>query len=244
MNQLLQLEGVSKSFGGLRALHDVGFSVEAGEIFAIIGPNGAGKTTLFNCIAGAQKPTSGSIIFQERRIDGLRPHEICRSGLVRTFQIVKPFLGMTVADNVRVAAYVHERRNAGADAVARAMLKHVGLDDYADVGADELNIAQLRRLEIARAMATRPRMVLLDEMLAGLTATETEAICEELREIARQGVALVVVEHSIPVVSSLCSRAVVINFGEVMAHGATLDVIRDPRVQEAYLGKVEAVAWS
>ena len=239
MTALLSLRSVSKYFGGLGALRDVSFDVEAGEIFAIIGPNGAGKTTLFNCVAGAHRPTEGQIFFDGRRIDGLRPHEICRCGLARTFQIVRPFRGMSVAENVRVAAYSHERSGTGADAVARQMLRKVGIADLADVDADELNVAQLRRLEIARALATRPKLLLLDEMLAGLTATETAGLCDEFRKLPEEGIAIVLVEHSIPVVSRLSSRAVVINFGEVLALGPTLDVIRDQRVQEAYLGKAE-----
>ena len=241
MSALLALDGVGKSFGGLQAVRDVSFAVGEGEIFAIIGPNGAGKTTLFNCIAGALRPTTGSIVFGGTRIDRARPHRICRLGLVRTFQIVKPFRGMTVAENVRVAAHAREPRAAGADAVARATIERVGLGPYADLDADTLNVAQTRRLEIARALATRPRMILLDEMLAGLTATETAALCDELRRLPAEGVSLVVVEHSIPVVSALCERAIVIDFGATLAAGRTRDVIRDPRVQDAYLGRAEEV---
>jgi len=240
MAALLKLESVDKSFGGLHALRDVSFEVQAGEIFAIIGPNGAGKTTLFNCIAGALKPSSGAISFGGHRIDELKPHQICQRGLARTFQIVKPFRGMSVAENVRVAAYTHEHTNAGADAVAREMLTKVGLASMADTDADELNVSQMRRLEIARALATRPKMLLLDEMLAGLTATETAALCDEFRRLPQEGIALVIVEHSVPVVSALSERAVVINFGKVLTSGRTQDVINDPRVQEAYLGKAAA----
>ncbi|MBN8939320.1 MAG: ABC transporter ATP-binding protein [Rhizobiales bacterium] len=240
MTALLTLEGVSKSFGGLKALHDVGFSVEAGEIFAIIGPNGAGKTTLFNCIAGAIPPSSGTIHFAGRRIDGRRPHEICSLGLVRTFQIVKPFRGMTVLENVKVAAFARHPSARAAEALARGVIDRLDMADLADVDADELNVAQLRRLEIARALATEPKMLLLDEALAGLTATETVVMCDIIRRLPEQGIAVIVVEHSIPVVSSLCGRAVVITFGEVLVEGPTRQVIADPRVQEAYLGKAEA----
>ena len=240
MTALLTLEGVSKSFGGLHALRDVGFSVEAGEIFAIIGPNGAGKTTLFNCIAGAIAPSAGTIRFAGQRIDGRRPHEICGLGLVRTFQIVKPFRGMTVLENVKVAAFARHPSARAAEALARGVIDRLDMAELADVDADELNVAQLRRLEIARALATEPKMLLLDEALAGLTATETVVMCDMIRRLPQQGIAVIVVEHSIPVVSSLCSRAVVITFGQVLVEGPTREVIADPRVQEAYLGKAEA----
>lgn len=240
MTVLLELKAVSKSFGGLRALNAVSFSVAAGEIFAIIGPNGAGKTTLFNCIAGALRPTEGEILFDGRRIDGRPPHEICDHGLVRTFQIVKPFRGMTVLENVKVAAFARHSRPQDAEAAARHVLAHLGMESFAAVDADELNVAQLRRLEVARALATEPKLLLLDEMLAGLTPAESGAMCDLIRELPRRGIAVIVVEHSIPVVRSLCERAVVITFGEVLAEGATVDVIADPRVQEAYLGRVEA----
>lgn len=239
MAALLEIEALGKSFGGLRALHDISFSVAEGEIFAIIGPNGAGKTTLFNCVAGTYRPTAGRVMFGGRRIDGLAPHRICQAGLVRTFQIVKPFLGMTVAENVRVAAYARESTGRGADRVAREMLDRLSLGDWADRDAAELNVAHLRRLEIARALATRPRMLLLDEMLAGLTPAETTAMCDEIRRLPEQGIAVIVVEHSVPVVSALAARAVAISFGEKLAEGTTAEVIADAAVQDAYLGRAE-----
>jgi len=242
MTVLLELRNVGKAFGGLKALNDVSFSVAAEEIFAIIGPNGAGKTTLFNCIAGALTPTQGEILFRGHRIDGRPPHEICAQGLVRTFQIVKPFRGMTVLENVKVAAFSRHPRSADAEAAARRVLVHLGMEAFAETDADELNVAQMRRLEIARALATEPKLLLLDEMLAGLTPAEAQAMCDLIRELPKQGIAVIVVEHSIPVVRSLCERAVVITFGEVLAEGPTTEVIADPRVQEAYLGRADAEA--
>ena len=236
MRSLLRLSGVSKRFGGLQALSDVSFAVAAGEILAIIGPNGAGKTTLFNCIAGATAPTSGEILLDGHRIDGLRPHQLCERGLARTFQIVKPFRGMTVLENVKVAALSQHRSAAAAEAAATAMLERLGMQDVAAVDAEELTVAELRRLEIARALATRPRLLLLDEMLAGLTAAEAAEMCDRIRRLPEDGVAVVVVEHSVPIVSRLCSRAVVLDFGRVLMEGPTADVIADPRTQAAYLG--------
>ena len=240
MSALLEVRGVGKTFGGLRALNDVSFTVGKGEIFAIIGPNGAGKTTLFNCIAGALRPTSGEIRFDGARIDGRPPHEICDAGLVRTFQIVKPFRGMTVLENVQVAAFSRHPSTREAERAARRLVERLDMEDLAEVDADELNVAQMRRLEIARALATEPKLLLLDEMLAGLTATETAAMCDRIRRLPGEGVTVIVVEHSIPVVRSLCGRAVVITFGELLTEGAVDEVVRDPRVQEAYLGKADA----
>lgn len=240
MTALLEVQNVSKSFGGVHALSDVGFSVAAGEIFAIIGPNGAGKTTLFNCLAGAVAPTSGEIRLGGRSIEGKPPDEICRLGLARTFQIVKPFRGMTVLENVKVAALSRHPSSKAAAAAAQTVIDRIGLGDLANVDAEELNVAQLRRLEIARALATGPRLLLLDEMLAGLTAPEAAAMCDRIRQLPEEGIAVIVVEHSIPVVSSLCSRAVVLTFGKVLMQGPTREVIADPRVQEAYLGKAHS----
>ena len=240
MTALLEVRGVSKSFGGLAALKNVSFHVGQNELFAIIGPNGAGKTTLFNCIAGALKLSAGEILFEGRRIEGRPPHEICQRGLVRTFQIVQPFRGMTVVENVKVAAFARHSSSAEAEKAAYHVLDRLGMDSLASSDAEELNVAQLRRLEIARALATEPKLLLLDEMLAGLTSTEATAMCDQIRELPRHGIAVIVVEHSIPVVRSLCERAVVITFGEVLAEGATHDIIADPRVQEAYLGKAES----
>jgi len=179
---------------------------------------------------------AGQVRFDGTRIDGAPPHEICRHGLVRTFQIVKPFRGMTVAENVKVAAFSRHPSAREAERAARRVLEDVGMDELADVDADTLNVAQLRRLEIARALATEPRLLLLDEMLAGLTGPEAQAMCEQIRGLAARGIAVIVVEHSVPVVLSLCENALVLNFGEMLTHGRTAEVIRDPRVQEAYLG--------
>ncbi len=236
MTALLDIDGVGKSFGGLTALRDVRFQVPQGAIMGIIGPNGAGKTTLFNCISGLMKPDTGCVRFGGREIQGLRPHRICRLGLARTFQIVRPFRGMSVLENVKVAAFARHDRGPAAEAHARAVLADLGMAHMADTDAGILGVADLRRLEIARALATDPQVLLLDEMLAGLTATEAAALCDQIRALRDRGLTILLVEHSVPVVQALCDRAVVLNFGEVLTQGRTAEVLADERVQEAYLG--------
>lgn len=236
MTAFLDIEGVTKSFGGLTALRDVAFEVPQGAIMGIIGPNGAGKTTLFNCISGLMKPDAGRVRFGGRDIQGLRPHRICRLGLARTFQIVRPFRGMSVLENVKVAAFARHDRGPVAEAHARAVLADLGMAGMADADAGILGVADLRRLEIARALATEPQVLLLDEMLAGLTATEAAALCDQVRALRDRGLTILLVEHSVPVVQALCDRAVVLNFGEVLTAGPTAEVLADARVQEAYLG--------
>lgn len=238
MTALLELHGVTRLYGGLRALSDVSFAVPQGVIMGVIGPNGAGKTTLFNCIAGAVAPSSGRVVFQGRDIQGLHPHQICRAGIARTFQIVRPFKGMTVLDNVKVAAYSRQSSAKKAEALAHEALGLVGLDALAHADAEQIGIADMRRLEIARALATGPKLLLLDEMLAGLTAPEAAQMCEQVRTLRTRGITIVMVEHSVPVVRSLCDHAVVLNFGEYMTSGRVDDVLEDPRVQDAYLGSV------
>lgn len=233
---LLSVRGLSKSFGGLRALSNVDFDVMQGEIFGIIGPNGAGKTTLFSCLSGLHKPTAGQAHFAGRRIDGMRPHDICHLGIARTFQIVRPFNGMSVLENVKVAAFARHAASAQAEHHAYLALEKIGLDHLANRDAERLSVAEMRRLEIARAIATEPKLLLLDEMLAGLTATEATALCDQIRDINARGVTIVMVEHSVPIISQLCGNSVVLYFGEVLAQGTTRDVLSDVRVQEAYLG--------
>ncbi len=236
MTALLDVDGIGKSFGGLTALRDVAFQVPQGAIMGIIGPNGAGKTTLFNCISGLMKPDAGRVRFGGREIQGLHPHRICRLGLARTFQIVRPFRGMSVLENVKVAAFARHDRGPAAEARARAVLADLGMAQMAATDAGILGVAELRRLEIARALATDPQVLLLDEMLAGLTATEAAALCDQIRTLRDRGLTILLVEHSVPVVSALCDRAVVLNFGEVLTEGPTAAVLADARVQDAYLG--------
>lgn len=238
MTVLLDVKGINKSFGGLKALQDVSFSVNENEIFAVIGPNGAGKTTLFNCLSGALYAESGEIIFDGKRIEHLSPHKVCQMGLARTFQIVKPFRGMSVLENVQVAAFSKHAVPKDARAAALRVLTEFGMAEMAEVDAGELNVSELRSLEIVRALATEPGLLLLDEMLAGLTKAEADELCKKIRMLPEKGIAVIVVEHSIPVISQLCNRSVVLDFGQVITCGLTADIITDERVQSAYLGKV------
>jgi branched-chain amino acid transport system ATP-binding protein len=238
MTSALQLINVGRSFGGIRALHNVSFDVPAGVIMGVIGPNGAGKTTLFNCIAGAMPPSYGRIVFEDHDIHGLHPHQICKRGLARTFQIVRPFRGMTVLDNVKVGAFARHATVHAAESCALGVLDLLGLRRIADTDAESISISDMRRMEIARALATEPRFLLLDEMLAGLTPTEAAEMCEQVRALRSRGITILMVEHSVPIVRSLCDEAVVLNFGELLVRGSVDQVFEDPLVQDAYLGNL------
>ncbi len=233
---LLEVVGVEKRFGGLQALAGVSFSVQAGEIVGLIGPNGAGKTTLFHLVSGFLAPDAGDVRFDDEPISGLRPHALCQRGLARTFQIVKPFHGLTVLENVRVGALARTRRFVEATAQARAVIAFVGLAAKTDLAARALTLAERKRLELARALATEPRLLLLDEVMAGLNPTETERIVEVCRRINAQGITILLIEHVMRAVMALSHRVVVLNQGQVIATGSPAAVAGDPRVVEAYLG--------
>ena len=226
-----------KRFGGLHAVAGVSFEMAAGEIVGLIGPNGAGKTTLFHLISGFAAPDRGEVRFEGATTRGLRPHEICRRGLARTFQIVKPFPGLTVLENVRVGALARTPTFGAATRKAREVLALVGLEDRADRTARGLTLADRKRLELARALATEPRLLLLDEVMAGLTPTETERIIEICRAINARGIAILLIEHVMRAVMALSRRVVVLSQGQVLAAGAPDAIARDPRVVEAYLGE-------
>jgi branched-chain amino acid transport system ATP-binding protein len=234
---LLSVTGLGKHFGGLRALSDVSLSVAAGRITGVIGPNGAGKTTLFACISGLHHPDAGSIHFNGQRIDGLPPHRVCGLGVARTFQLVRPFEGLSVLDNVTVGALLRHRRADAARASAHAVLEQLGLTHLADRAADGLGVADLRAMEVARALATEPRLLLLDEMLAGLTAVEAGAMHERFVQLRERGLGLLLIEHSVPTVTALCDQVTVLDFGRVIAQGSPAEVLADAQVQQAYLGK-------
>jgi branched-chain amino acid transport system ATP-binding protein len=238
---LLSVRSVSKSFRGLRAVSDVSFDVEEGHIVALIGPNGAGKTTCFNVIAGVFGPDSGEIRFEGRRIDGLRPDQVCLAGIGRTFQLVKPFAGLSVLDNVIVGALRHNRRVSDARKKALFILDRLGLHDKRDQQAASLTLPDRKRLEVARALATEPRLLLLDEVMAGLRPTETDEMVAAFRRLNEShGITILLIEHVMRAVMALSHEIHVLHHGELIASGSPDDVVRDPAVLDCYLGE-EAV---
>jgi branched-chain amino acid transport system ATP-binding protein len=235
---MLQANSLSKSFRGLRAVQNAGFAVPEGEIVGLIGPNGAGKTTIFNMIAGVYAPDSGSIVFQGSPIQGLRPDEICSLGIGRTFQIVKPFAGLSVLDNVMVGAFLKEPSSPGARRVSMRILEKLGLGPKRDLPASSLTLPDRKRLEVARALATRPKLLLLDEVMAGLRPTECDQIVAVFRELNRaEGLTILLIEHVMRAVMALARRIVVLHHGEVIARGTPEEVVRDKAVLECYLGE-------
>jgi branched-chain amino acid transport system ATP-binding protein len=234
----LEVKSVSKSFRGLRAVHEVSFEVPQGSINGLIGPNGAGKTTIFNMIAGVFAPDSGEILFDGNPIHGSRPDQVCAAGIGRTFQLVKPFAGLTVLDNVIVGALHRERTVAGARAHALSILRKLALEAKAGLPASSLTLPDRKRLEVARALATRPRLLLLDEVMAGLRPTECDQMVEVFREINRaEGLTILLIEHVMRAVMALARHIGVLHHGEVIARGTPEQVVRDPAVLECYLGE-------
>ena len=238
---LLQVESVSRRFTGLLAVDRVSFAVPQGEIFAVIGPNGAGKTTLFNLIAGVFKPDSGSIIFDGEAIGGLPPDQVCRRGVGRTFQIVKPFPGLTVEDNVVIGALLWRPDVDVARDHAHAVLRRLDLFDKRAQKAGALTLPDRKRLEVARALATDPKLLLLDEVMAGLRPTETDRMVAILRDLNREtGLTILLIEHVMRAVMALASHILVLHHGATIAEGSPQQVVRDPAVIQSYLG-AEAV---
>jgi branched-chain amino acid transport system ATP-binding protein len=234
---LLQVRGVSKSFRGLKAVTDASFALPEGSINALIGPNGAGKTTIFNVIAGVYAPDAGEVLFAGRPIHGLRPHQVCAAGIGRTFQIVKPFAGLTVLDNVVVGALRPEKAVSAAKKRAAEIVEKLGLGAKADSPASSLTLPDRKRLEVARALATRPRLLLLDEVMAGLRP-ECDQMVEVFREINRsQGLTILLIEHVMRAVMALAQHVGVLHHGEVIARGTPEEVVRDPAVLQSYLGE-------
>jgi branched-chain amino acid transport system ATP-binding protein len=237
MSFLLEVETVSKRFRGLLALDNVSFRVAQGSVFAVIGPNGAGKTTLFNVIAGAFAPDSGSIAFGRARIDGRRPDEICRRGIGRTFQLVRPFPNLSVEDNVVIGAMLHRSNLTAARAHAQEILRHLDLLGRRAQKASTLTLPDRKRLEVARALATEPKLLLLDEVMAGLRPAETDRMVAILTALNRErGLTILLIEHVMRAVMALAQRVLVLHHGAAIAQGTPEEVVRDPAVVQSYLG--------
>ena len=242
MPPLLEVDGVSKSFGGVAANVAISFAVEAGEILGLIGPNGAGKTSLFNAISGEVTPDAGEIRLNGVRISGRGPVACALAGIARTFQVVRSFDSMTVLENVMVGAFARHGTARAAMAAAMEVLTLCGLSGRADRPAVTLSPPEKRRLEVARALATQPKLLLLDEMLTGLTPTEAAGGVQLVRDVAAQGVTVIMVEHVMEVVLPLVSRAVVLNLGRVLTIGAPAEIVKNPEMIRAYLGDRYAAA--
>jgi branched-chain amino acid transport system ATP-binding protein len=237
MAPLLDVRNVSRIFGGLKANDDVSFSVEAGTILGLIGPNGAGKTTLFNCITGFDPPTRGEVFFDGRSLARKGPDQVCKLGMVRTWQKVRPLSKLSVLDNAVVGGLCHAKSLGEAREIAHAQLQLVGLAALSDAPAGGLSIGQRKKLEVARALATGPRMVLLDEVLGGLNASEREEQIALILEVKRRGLAQIVIEHDMKAIMRVSDRVVVLNAGRKLAEGAPHEIAANPAVIEAYLGE-------
>ena len=234
---ILQTENVVKQFGGLVAVDNISIELHEGEILGLIGANGAGKTTLFNMISGSFRPTSGKILFNGTRIDKLSPNKICKLGLGRTYQIVQPFLNLTVLENTTVGALLRNPSVKEARKKAEEILEFVGLSGRKDVVGGALNIPELKRMEMARALATEPKVLLLDEVMAGLTPTESEQVIELVRSIRNSGTTIIIIEHVMKAIMNLSDRIYVLNQGKLIATGTPSEITQNSEVIKSYLGE-------
>lgn len=233
---MLEVKNISMFFGGLAAISNVSFSVNKGEILALIGPNGAGKTTLFNVVNGFYKPSNGDVLFKGSRISNMKTHRICKLGIARTFQVVKPLQRMTVLDNVIASAFLRAANKTRAEEIALDILAFSGLYDDRHALSKALPLGKRKRLEIARALATQPAMLLLDESFAGLNPSELNKSIEIINKIKAKGITMMIIEHHMRVIMAISDRIVVLNYGQKIAEGTPLEIGRNPLVIEAYLG--------
>ena len=236
---LLEVRKVSMFFGGLAAISDVSFGIGKGEILGLIGPNGAGKTTLFNVVNGFYEPSRGEVFFRGQKISGLKPHQICARGLARTFQVVKPLQRMSVLDNVIASAFLRSKTRAEAEELALETIQFTGLYNDRDVTSKGLPLGKRKRLEIARALATQPELLLLDESFAGLNPHELDESIGIIRKIRDRGITIMIIEHHMKVIMSISDRIVVLSYGEKIAEGTPQEIGNNPLVVEAYLGEAQ-----
>jgi branched-chain amino acid transport system ATP-binding protein len=236
MAEALVIRGLSKRFGGLRAVQDVSFSVQENETVALIGPNGAGKTTSFNLITGFHRPDSGSVSAYGREITGLKPHDICAHGLARTFQVAKPFGAMTVLANVMTGAFLRDKSVNAARQKAREAIEFVGLSAREHTAARDLTTIDQRRLEMARALATQPRLLLLDEVMAGLNPAEIDQAVALIGKLSSRGLTIIIVEHVMRAIMAVARHIVVLDHGQKIAEGTPKEIVENPEVVRAYLG--------
>ncbi|MBI5075128.1 MAG: ABC transporter ATP-binding protein [Nitrospirae bacterium] len=237
---MLEVKGVSRFFGGLAALTDISFGVEKGEILGLIGPNGAGKTTMFNVVNGFYAPSRGEVFFNQKKISGLKPHQICKMGIARTFQVVRPLQRMSVLDNVIASAFLRVKNRSQAEEIALETIKFTGLYDDREVISKGLPLGKRKKLEIARALATQPEMLLLDESFAGLNPAELDDSIGIIRRIKERGITIMIIEHHMKVIMAISDRIVVLSYGQKLAEGTPHEIGNNPLVVEAYLGETES----